>query len=166
MARTDTSPESATTETAPATSEPGTPSVDGGEPASFAGLIRALADDTRTLVQQEIELVRMEAGRSARRLAVDTGWIWAGAVVVTVGLICLAVALALGLGALMGSYWLGALVTGLVFLVAGALVAWRGVRDLKAGGLLPSGPLQRLKEDRDWAQNELDELKKGITEAP
>ena len=141
---------------------PGAPEA--GDPAGFVRLLKDLAEDTRTLVQQEIELVRMEVSRSARRIAVDGAWIWAGAVVLTVGLICLALALALGLGALLDSYWLGALVTGGAFALIGALLAWRGVRDLRAGGLLPTNPLESLQEDRDWARRELDDLKQGLTE--
>ena len=132
--------------------------------AGFVRLLRDLAEDTRTLVQQEIELLRLEVGHSVKRAAKDGAWIWAGAVVLTVGLICLAVALALGVGRLLGSYWLGALITGGAFLAVGAALAWRGVRDLKAGGLLPSNPLRALEENRDWARRELKELKEGITE--
>lgn len=138
-----------------------------GSPESRPGvvqLLKDLADDTRTLLQQEIELARLEVAQSTRRLAVDGAWIWAGAVVVTVGLICLALALALGIGALLDSYWLGALITGAMFLLIGALLAWRGVRDLTSGGLLPTNPLESLQEDREWAKRELDELKQGITE--
>lgn len=138
-----------------------------GGPEGSAGLVQLLkdlADDTRTLVQQEIELLRLEVGRSIKRVAVDGAWIWAGAVVLTVGLICLALAMALGLGVLLGSYWLGALITGAAFLLVGGVLAWRGVRDLRAGGLLPSAPLQSLREDRDWALTEMDELKQGLTE--
>jgi hypothetical protein len=127
-------------------------------------LFKDLADDTRTLVQQEIELARLEVAQSTKRIARDGAWIWAGAVVLTVGLICLALALALGIGALLDSYWLGALITAAVFLLAGVLLAWIGVRDLTSGGLLPSNPLSSLQEDRDWAKRELDELKQGITE--
>lgn len=139
---------------------------DGGPdgPASFGRLLRELADDTRTLVQQEIELVRLEVARSARRITVDTAWIGAGALVITVGLVCLALGVALGIGALLDSYWLGTLITAAAFLLVGALFAWRGVRDLKSGGLMPTGPMESLREDRDWAQREIDELKQGLKE--
>ncbi len=149
------------------------PNATGTDPDAAAGsesrpgvveLFKDLAEDTRTLVQQEIELARMEVARSTSRIARDGAWIWAGAVVLTVGLICLALALALGIGALLDSYWLGALITAAVFLGIGVLLAYVGVRDLTAGGLLPRNPLTSLREDRDWAKRELDELKQGITE--
>ncbi|MGK7311505.1 MAG: phage holin family protein [Candidatus Longimicrobiales bacterium M2_2A_002] len=167
MPRTETTPDPALDTEAP--EHPGTgdaPSVDEltDDPAGVARLLKDLAEDTRTLVQQEIELIRLEVGHSLKRITTDGAWIWAGAVVVTVGLICLALALALGLGALLDSYWLGTLITGGAFLLLGGLVAWRGIRDLKSGGLLPTNPLESLEENRDWAQGELDELKQAITE--
>ncbi|MDX1673661.1 MAG: phage holin family protein [Longimicrobiales bacterium] len=162
MPGTDTTPESVDrVETAEIRETERVPS-EGGD--GLGRLLKDLMEDTRTLVQQEIELVRMEVGRSFRRLAVDGAWIWAGAVVLTVGLLCLALALALGLGALLDSYWLGALITGGTFLLVGAILAWRGVRDLRSGGLLPSNPLESLQENREWARRELNELKQGITE--
>ena len=169
MPGTETSPESvagpieSTGDDAVDTARP--PDPEAPEPrAGFVELFRDLADDTRTLVQQEIELARLEVAASTKRIAKDGAWIWAGAVVLTVGGICLALALALGIGALLDSYWLGALITGGVFLLIGALLAWRGISDLKAGGLLPSNPLASLEENREWAKRELDELKQGITE--
>ncbi|MFW5947722.1 MAG: phage holin family protein [Gemmatimonadota bacterium] len=144
---------------------PGGPAGDTARPGVIE-LLRDLADDTRTLIEQELELIRLETASSAKRIGIDGAWIWAGAVVITVGLICLALALALGIGALLDSYWLGALVTGGVFLLAGALLAWRGIRDLKSGGLMPGSPLRSLREDRDWARQELEDLKQGITEEP
>lgn len=132
--------------------------------ASFGQLLRELAEDSRTLVQQEIELVRLEVAQSARRVTVDSAWIGAGAVVITVGLVCLALALALAIGALLDSYWLGTLITAVLFLLIGGLVAWRGIRDLQAGGFVPAGPMESLQEGRDWARQEMDELKQGLTE--
>ena len=144
-----------------ATSTPNEPT---GDPGGFGDLIRDLADDTRTLVRQEVELVRLEVAHSAKRITTDGAWIGAGALVATVGLICLALAAALGIGALLDSYWLGTLITALAFLGVGGLFTWFGVRDLKAGGLMPSSPLESFEENREWARQELDELKKGIAE--
>ena len=166
MASTDTSPEP-TLDRVEAAPDPGAeaPGADlDRRPDGFVQLLKDLGDDIRTLIQQEIELARLEVGQSAKRVAVDGAWIWAGAVVLTVGLICLALALALGIGALLDSYWLGALITGGAFLLFGGLLAWRGIRDLTAGGLLPTNPLTSWKENRDWAKQEMDELKQGISE--
>jgi hypothetical protein len=130
----------------------------------LARLVRDLAEDTRTLVQQEIALAKMEAAQSAKRVAADGAWIGVGAAIAAVGGLCLVVAAALGLGALLGSYWLGTLIIGAALLALGGIFAWRGVRDLKRGGLIPTGTVQSLQEDRDWAQREVEDFKQGLTE--
>lgn len=132
------------------------------EEPGLVGLLRDFAEDTRTLVQQEIALAKMEAARTAKRVAVDSAWIGAGVAVVAVGGLCLVLALALGLGALLGSYWLGTLITGVILLLLGGLFSWRGVRDLKKGGFAPSDTMDSLKTDKDWAQRELDDFKRGM----
>jgi predicted lipid-binding transport protein (Tim44 family) len=133
-----------------------------GRSTSVAGLVRELADDTRTLIRQEIELAKAEAAATAKRVAVDSAWIGAGAGLAAVGALCLVFALALGLGVLLGSYWLGTLITGVVVLLIAGLMAWRGVRDLKAGGLVPTRTTESLRADAEWAREEARDFKEGL----
>jgi hypothetical protein len=137
----------------------------GGETAGgrgVIGLLRELADDTRTLVQQEIALAKMEATHTVKRVVVDSAWIGAGVAIIAVGGLCLVLALALGLGALLDSYWLGTLITGGILFLVGALFAWKGVRDLKKGGFAPTETVESLQDDKDWAERELDDFKQGL----
>ena len=127
-------------------------------------LVRDLADDTRVLVQQEIELAKMEVAASIKRVVRDSAWIGAGIAILAVGGLVLVVALALLLGALLDSYWLGTLIVAVLLLLVGAVAAWLGVRDLKKGGLMPKGSLESVKEDKAWAQREADDFKRGLKE--
>lgn len=126
------------------------------------GLLRELADDTRTLVQQEIALAKLEATQTVKRVVVDSAWIGAGVAIIAVGALCLVLALALGLGALLDSYWLGTLITGAILFLLGALFAWKGVRDLQKGGFAPTETVESLQADRAWAEREMDEFKQGL----
>lgn len=141
---------------------PGSGEEYGAASAGLVSLLRDLAEDTRILVQQEIQLAKVEATRTAKRVAVDSAWIGAGAAVVAVGGLCLVLALALGLGALLGSYWLGTLITGGLLVLTGGLMAWKGLHDLQSGGFAPTETVGSLQEDREWAQREVEEFKKGI----
>ena len=134
-----------------------------GDGPGLGTLLRSLGEDMGTLVRQEIRLAKAEAGRTARRVAADSAWIGAGAVIAAVGGICLVVALALGLGALLDSYWLGTLITGAILVLAGALAAWKGVRDLKRGELAPTRTVATLREDAEWARQEAREFKEELT---
>lgn len=142
------------------------PPATGREPsprAPLGDLLRSLAQDTSTLVRQEIRLAKLEAGRTARRVAVDSAWIAAGAGILAVGGLCLVLALALGLGALLDSYWLGTLITGVVLVAIGLLVAWKGARDLRDSELAPKGTVETLREDADWARNEVRDFRNQLT---
>jgi Putative Actinobacterial Holin-X, holin superfamily III len=126
-------------------------------------LLRSLGDDMGTLVRQEIRLAKAEAGRTARRVAADSAWIGAGATIAAVGGICLVLALALGLGALLDSYWLGTLITGAILVLAGALAAWKGVRDLRRGELAPTRTVETLRGGAEWARQEALDFKEELT---
>lgn len=125
-------------------------------------LIRSLADDMGTLLRQEIELAKMETARTARRLAVDSAWIASGAAIAAVGVLCLIVAMALGLGALLGSYWLGTLITGLFLMLLGGGLAYKGARDLRKQKLAPTNTTESLREDARWARDEARDFKQGL----
>ena len=126
-------------------------------------LLRSLGEDMGVLVRQEIELARVETTRSAKRLAKDSAWIGTGAAIAAVGGLCLVLALALGLGALLDSYWLGTLITGLLLVIVGALFAWKGARDLRKGELKPRRTVETVREDVDWARREVKEFKEELT---
>ena len=135
----------------------------GAREPGLGTLLRSLGEDMGVLVRQEIELAKAEASRSARRVARDSAWIGAGGAIMAVGGLCLVLAMALGLGALLGSYWLGTLITGLVLVLAGALFAWKGVRDLRKGGLAPTRTVETVREDVDWARREMRDFKDELT---
>ncbi len=138
------------------------PANGAGDGMGIIPLLRELADDTRTLVQQEIQLAKAEAVRTAKRVVVDSAWIGAGVAIIAVGGLCLVLALALGLGALLGSYWLGTLITGGILFLIGALAAWKGARDLRKGGFAPTETTGSLRADKEWAEREMDDFKHGL----
>jgi hypothetical protein len=142
---------------------PGGPGGLRGEPG-IVGLIRSLADDMGTLLRQEIDLAKMEMARTARRLASDGAWIASGAAVAAVGVLCLIIAMALGLGLLLGSYWLGTLITGLFLVLLGGGLAYKGARDLQKQTLAPTHTTESLREDARWARDEARDFKQGIAQ--
>jgi hypothetical protein len=133
------------------------------DPASLLGLVRSLAEDVITLMRQEIGLAKLEAAGAARRLAADGAWIGVGVAIAAVGALCLVLAMALGLGALLGSYWLGTLITGLVLLMLGGGFLFKGVRDLRKLQLVPKETTESLHESARWARERARDFKEGLT---
>jgi hypothetical protein len=146
---------------------PGTRSAggDGGRRGAEPGLsdlFRSLADDLGTLVRQEIDLAKMELKHTAKRIALDSAWIGAGAATAAVGALCLVLAMALGLGALLGSYWLGTLITGLFLVLLGGGFAFKGARDLKSQQLTPKQSAASLRENARLARDRARTIKHGL----
>ena len=90
-------------------------------------LIRRLTDDSKRLVSDEVRLAKLEAGESARlgargtlRLAIAFG-------VGVVAMVSATVFLAAGLGRLLGNYWAGALLTGVIELGIAAWLVTKGI---------------------------------------
>jgi hypothetical protein len=139
---------------------------DAGETAEpgVVALLRSLSDDLLTLIRQELQLARLEVGRTARRLAADSVWIATGAAIAAVGALTLVVAMALGLGALLGSYWLGTLITGTFLVLVGGGFLFKGLRDLRTQELAPKQTARSLRDDAEWARQEARDLKQGLTE--
>jgi hypothetical protein len=127
-------------------------------------LIRSLASDTATLVRQEVDLAKSEIEHAARRVVADSAWIATGAAIAAVGALCLVLAMALGLGALLGSYWLGTLITGLLLVLVGGGFLYKGVRDLRKQQFLPRRTAESLKQDARWAKEEVQDLKQRLTQ--
>lgn len=85
-------------------------------------LVSHLSQETRRFVEMQLELAKMQALQ-----ALAGGLYDALKVGLALGLFALAgfflvIALAFGLSAWMGSYWLGMLMTGVLLLIAGAIV--------------------------------------------
>jgi hypothetical protein len=139
------------------------PTAGGPAEPGLMELVRTLADDLGTLVRQEIELARMEVTQTARRTVADGAWIATGVAVAAVGALCLVLAMALGLGVLLGSYWVGTLVTGLFLVLVGGIFLLKGLRDLRKRSFLPTRTTESLREDARWAREEAREFKEGLT---
>ncbi len=120
--------------------------------AGLGDLVRELSDDMDRLVRDEVALAKQEGRQKLRKMAADSGWIAAGAGVVIAGALCLVAALALGLGALFGAWWLGALITGVLLLIVGSVVALKGLQDFRSGELAPRKTVETLKQDAAWAK--------------
>ena|GEM_PF-3486434 len=103
------------------------------EPEPTIGdLIGRLTDDSKRLASNEVRLARLELGESMHhavqggiRLALAFGI----AILALVGLSVLLTAL-IG-SVLIGKTWPGALITGALEIIAGALLLWAGMRAMK-----------------------------------
>jgi uncharacterized membrane protein YqjE len=136
-----------------------------GAPApepSLGELFKQLAQDSATLVKQEVSLAKAEMRENLRSATKDAAMIAVGGGLLLVGLLVLTAFLVAAIGDLLDNYWLGALLVGLVFVAVGGLLAKKNLNNLKKDDLGPGQTIQTLKEDKRWLQSEIQQAKKEL----
>jgi len=121
---------------------------------SIAGLIGDLASEASQLFRQEIALAKAEIADKATRFATGIGLIAAGAFLGFAGLLVLLASAVLGLSLVLPA-WAAALIVSAAVLAIATILAVIGKRNMAAEALVPSRTLKTLREDADWAKEQL-----------
>ena len=122
---------------------------------SLGDLFSDLSRETTTLVRQEVQLAKAELTQSATEAARGIGMLVAGGVVAYAGLLFLLLAIMFGLIEAGLDAWLAALIVGLVVVVIGAVLVLRARESLKPANLAPRRTVETLKEDQEWAKEQI-----------
>jgi uncharacterized membrane protein YqjE len=131
------------------------------EPA-LGDLFRQLAQDSATLVRQEMTLAKAELKNNVRSVARDAAMVAVGGVLALVGVIVLIAFLVVAVGDALDNYWLGALIVGVLFLLVGGLLAMSNLKKLKHEEVAPTRTLETLKEDKQWLQSEIKQARREL----
>ena len=144
---------------------------------SVGELVKQLAEETKTLVRQELELARAEATRAGqtvvtlakqelqlakaelsekgRKAGPGIGMVGVAAGVGLLAAGALTAALILALDGVMPN-WLAALVVGVAYAaIAGGLFYMGKERVQDAGPLVPEQTIETIKEDVEWAKTQI-----------
>ena len=119
---------------------------------SLGELFGDLAQNTGTLVRQEVELAKTEMTQKATRVGKDIGFLLAGGAVAYAGFLGIMAAIAIGLGQLGVPWWLAALLVGAVVAGIGGFLVMRGLSALRQETAVPQQTIETLKEDAEWAK--------------
>jgi MFS family permease len=121
---------------------------------SIPELVKQLADQTSTLVRQEISLAKAELSEKGKQAGKGAGLIGAAAVI---GLLAAGALTAFLIMLLDGALanWLSALIVGIVFAaIAGALAMAGRNRIKRATPPVPEQTVETVKEDVEWAKTQ------------
>jgi uncharacterized membrane protein YqjE len=144
---------------------------------SVGELVSQLADETKTLVRQELELARAEASRlgqsvvtlarqelqlaraemaeKGRKAGPGLGMVGAAGAVALLAAGALTAFVILALDGVMPN-WLAALLVGLVYAAIAAGLYYAGrQRVAEAGPLVPEQTIESVKEDVEWAKTQI-----------
>ncbi len=127
--------------------------MQGGDERSLGELFSELAQETSTLVRQEVQLAKTEMGQKASRVGKDVGFLAAGGAVAYAGLLAVLAGVIVLVGQVI-PMWLSALLVGLVVAGVGYFLVRRGLEALKREDLAPRQTIETLKEDQQWAKDQ------------
>lgn len=122
---------------------------------SLGDLFSELTEETSTLVRQEVALAKAEMSQKAAEVGKDVGFLAAGGLVLYAGLLALVAALIIGLGQAGLTWWVSALIVGIVVLAAGGALVWSGLNSLKHMSPMPQQTVDTLREDQQWAKEQM-----------
>jgi hypothetical protein len=120
---------------------------------SLGELFSELAQETSTLVRQEVNLAKTEMSDKASRAGKQVGVLAAGGAVAYAGLLAILAAVIVLLDNVM-PLWLSALLVGIVVAVVGYLLVRRALEGLKREDYAPRETMETLKEDQQWAKDQ------------
>ena len=116
-------------------------------------LLKQLANETTTLVRQELELAKAEMRDKAGKAGLGFGMWGAAGVTALLAAGALTAFLILALNGAMPN-WLAALIVGLVYAaIAGVLYLLGKRRVQEAGSPVPEQTIETVKEDVQWAKH-------------
>ena len=121
---------------------------------SIGELVKDLANETSTLVRQEIDLAKAEMTDRGKRLGKGAGIIGAAALVGLLAAGALTACLIAALDLAMPT-WLAALIVTVVYAAGAAVLALQGKE--KVGEATPPVPqtMETVKEDVQWAKTQM-----------
>jgi len=120
---------------------------------SIGELFAELANETSTLVRQEVQLAKTEITQKVTSAGKDAGMIGAGGALAYAGLLAVIAAVIIGLGHLIGMGW-SALLVGIVVIGVGYMLIQSGLSALKRIDPTPRETIQTIKEDVDMVKEQ------------
>jgi uncharacterized membrane protein YqjE len=120
---------------------------------SIGELLKQLANETTTLVRQELELAKAEMREKAGKAGPGFGMWGAAGLTALLALGSLTASLILALDGVMRN-WLAALIVGLVDAAIAGVLYLRGKQRVEeAGSPVPQKTIETVKEDVKWAKH-------------
>lgn len=130
---------------------------------SITELIKELRDETIELVREEITLAKTEVSENVNRVARNSVYLGAGALIAFAGLIVLlfAVSAAVYVGLVAAGIenatagYLAPSIVGVVVLLIGYAFVQKAVSTLKKTSLVPERTVRSVKEDTNWLKQKV-----------
>jgi hypothetical protein len=121
----------------------------------FGELLKQLSEETTRLVHQEIELAKAELTQKGKQAGMGAGLFGGAGAIGFLALAALTTCFILALDAAMPA-WLAALIVAVVYGVIAAVLAMQGRNKVRqATPPVPEQTIETVKEDVQWAKNQM-----------
>lgn len=124
------------------------------EERSVGELFSELANETTTLIKQEVALAQAELTQKATTVGKNVGYLVAGGAVAYLALQAIVVAIIVGLAYFI-PLWLSALIIGIVIGIIAAILISSALKNLKNVNPIPEKTVETLKEDAKWLKEQI-----------
>ena len=131
----------------------------GGQQESLGTLLSGILKDLQDMVRGEIQLAKTELREDVGAMGKGAGALAAAALFGLTGFIFLM----LGATYLLNKWvqmWIAAGIVALALLLIAAILAASGRRQLSAAQLKPEQTIESLKEDKEWAKQQISSVKR------
>ena len=133
------------------------------ETENLPALLSRLGDDVMQLFNSQLKLFKVEIKEEANAYARGAIMIGLGAAIAVIGFALLNVAIAFGVSTLFAqtnlsqpaSYALGFVITGVFYLLLGAIIVMAIKSRLAKQALVRNRTVEELRKDKQWLKNEL-----------
>ena len=129
---------------------------------SIGSLLKELRDETTLLVRQEVALARTEISEKFNKIARNTGYLGAGALVAYSGLTFLLLALTAGIyvafdaaGLDEHGLWAAPLIVGAIVSLIGLSMVLKGKNTLQSTSPVPERTIETMKENKEWVREKV-----------
>jgi hypothetical protein len=122
---------------------------------SLGALFAELAQETSSLVRQEVQLAKAELTQSATEIGKAMGFMVVAGAIAYAGFLALLAAIILGLWYAGLTGWVAALLVGLVVLAISVILIQRARAMLNAANLAPRKTVASLKDDTEWVKEQM-----------
>ena len=130
-----------------------------GAPEGLGSLISGVIKDLQDLLRAELQLAKTELKEDASAAGKGIAFLVAGALVGLVAFIFLMLAASYFLDKYVDR-WAGPLIVGAALALIAAILASSGRSKLRAGNLKPEQTIETLKEDQQWAKQQINSAKR------
>lgn len=124
------------------------------EERSLGDLFSELAEETSTLVRQEVALAQTELTEKATRVGKNVGFLVVGGAIGYAALLAILAAVVIGMAVFIPA-WLAALIVGIGVGAAAYMIISPALEALKKTDLTPRETVRSLKEDAQWLKKQM-----------